>query len=146
MKYLIVEDDSIDAQALSRRLRNADYSSEIVVALCAEDCIDRLKTQLFDCVFIDYFLPDMNGDELFEKIQQMNIPSYVVVVTGQGDESLAVNLMKKGVKDYIPKNKINKINFKEIINQVILAKDNQKCLEENEKLNKIIASKIKEYN
>jgi DNA-binding NtrC family response regulator len=146
MKYLIVEDDSIDAQVLSRRLRNIDFVSEIVICLSAQDCISRLKEQSFDCIFIDYFLPDMNGEELFEKIQQMEISAPVIIVTGQGDESLAVNLMKKGVKDYIPKNRISKINFKEVLEQILLAKDNQKCLEENEKLNKIIASKIKEYN
>lgn len=146
MKYLIVEDDSIDAQVLSRRLKNIDSGCEAVICLYAEECITKLKEQSFDCIFIDYFLPDMNGEELFEKIQQMQISTPVIIVTGQGDESLAVNLMKKGVKDYIPKTKISKINFNQILEHVLLEKDNQKCLEENEKLNRIIASKIKEYN
>jgi len=140
MKYLIVEDDSIDALVLARKL-----NGETVICLFAKDCIEKLKEQSFDCIFVDYFLPDMNGNELFEKIQQMGIKTPVIIVTGQGDESLAVELMKKGVKDYIPKNRLINMDFQEVLEHALAPIDNLECLLDIQELNKIIASKIEEY-
>ena len=143
MKYLIVEDDYIDAQVLSKSLKKTDYDSKITVCLYAKDCLEKLKEQNFDCIFIDYFLPDMNGDELFERIQQLDFCVPIIIITGHGDETLAVHLMKKGVRDYIPKGKIIETDFKKVLDRVFL---DQKCLEENQRLNRSIASRIKSYD
>lgn len=61
-----------------------------------------------DCVLIDYQLPDLSALEVLVRLRGENkeLPCAVVILTGWGDEEVAVEAMKQGAKDYLPKNKI----------------------------------------
>ena len=61
----------------------------------------------FDCVFLDYGLPDGDGLTLVRNVRQAGIKVPLIVLTGQGDEEIAVELMKAGASDYIAKNKLS---------------------------------------
>ncbi|MEG3857619.1 response regulator [Microcoleus sp. herbarium12] len=61
----------------------------------------------FDCVFLDYRLPDGDGLTLVRNVRQAGIKVPLIVLTGQGDEQIAVELMKAGASDYIAKNKLS---------------------------------------
>src|SRR5690606_10806631 len=61
---------------------------------------DRLRTGSFDCALVDYDLPDGEGLGVLAGAAE---PVPTVMLTGQGDERLAVDLMKRGARDYIPK-------------------------------------------
>ncbi len=66
-------------------------------------------------VLLDYNLPDINGRNLIEKIKNIKNNSEFVVMTGYGDEKIAVDVMKLGAKDYLVKD----INFIEMISSTI---------------------------
>lgn len=53
-----------------------------------------------------YFLPDQNGLELVKHIRHLEIDTPLVVLTGQGDEQVAVDVMKAGAADYLSKARI----------------------------------------
>ncbi len=58
---------------------------------------------------LDYELPDMNGMAFLSKLQcslsqQISVP--VIVITGQGNETIAVQSIKAGAQDYLVKEKI----------------------------------------
>ena len=61
----------------------------------------------FDCVLLDYRLPDGNGLSLVKAVRRAGIKVPLVVLTGQGDEQIAVDLMKAGASDYLPKSKVS---------------------------------------
>ncbi len=61
----------------------------------------------FDCVFLDYGLPDGDGLTLVQEVRQSGIKVPLIVLTGQGDEQIAVELMKAGASDYIAKGKMS---------------------------------------
>jgi two-component system, sensor histidine kinase and response regulator len=61
----------------------------------------------FDCVFLDYRLPDGDGLSLVTAIRNAGIKIPLIVLTGQGDEQIAVELMKAGASDYIAKGKMS---------------------------------------
>ena len=114
LKILVVDDDEIDRIAVLRGLKKAgleiEFSeassySEALVMLTEK--VNNLKRNFFDCVFLDYRLPDRDGLALIQELQNRGIRVPLVVLTGQGDEQIAVELMKAGASDYLPKSKIS---------------------------------------
>ena len=103
LSILIVDDDEVDRMAVQRSLRKVGVKLEVTEA---EDCcsaITLLNKNTFDCVFLDFRLPDKNGLELVKQVRSLNIKVPLIVLTGQGDEQIAVDLMKAGASDYLSK-------------------------------------------
>jgi two-component system, sensor histidine kinase and response regulator len=56
---------------------------------------------------LDYRLPDGNGLKLVKQIRDRNIQIPLIVLTGQGDDQIAVELFKAGASDYLAKSKVS---------------------------------------
>ncbi len=97
----IVEDDPWYGQLLRHHLSlNPDY--DIRLFTTAKECLSELYHQP-DVVCIDFGLPDMSGDKLLAKIKAVNNQLPVVVISGQEEIAVAVDLLKSGARDYIIK-------------------------------------------
>ncbi|MGB5962683.1 MAG: response regulator, partial [Coleofasciculaceae cyanobacterium] len=107
IKILLVEDDEVDRMAVSRALKTTGLSAEIVAAIDCQSAIATLNQQSFDCVLMDYRLPDGDGLQLVQQIRDLGLKLPLIVLTGQGDEQIAVQLMKLGASDYLPKSKLS---------------------------------------
>jgi signal transduction histidine kinase len=107
LKILIVDDDEVDRMAVRRAIKTAKVQAEVHEADTCAGAVTILKTQPFDCVFLDYRLPDQDGLALVQAIRAEGILSPLIVLTGQGDEQIAVDLMKAGASDYLAKSKIS---------------------------------------
>ncbi len=107
LKVLIVDDDEVDRIAVRRALKDVERQICFTEAKSYAEAIASLEKQTFDCIFIDYGLPDRDGLAIVKTIHKLNIASPIVVLTGQGDEQLAVKLMKSGVTDYLPKSQVS---------------------------------------
>jgi DNA-binding response OmpR family regulator len=107
---LIVEDAPIDRELYRRFLRkdpNCDYdlleaeSVEAGLELCRTRCSRGAATPTIDAILLDYQLPDGDGLEFLVALAAQSdgtIPP-VVMLTGQGDENVAVRAMKLGAQD-----------------------------------------------
>ena len=98
-KLLIVEDESLFARAVMRRLQKADYECEHVESL--QDARAILKQFQPDIVLLDMRLPDGNGLDLLPELVAKN--AVVIVMTAHGEISDAVMAMKQGALDYLKK-------------------------------------------
>lgn len=105
-KIFIVEDDKWYAELLSYHLSlNPDYK---VVTYCnAQDCLANLSAKP-DLITVDFSLPDLQGDELLKKIKNYDPSIPVIIISAQEEVSVAVNLLKMGVHDYIIKDEATK--------------------------------------
>jgi PAS domain S-box-containing protein len=106
IKVLIIDDDDVDKQAVKRALKSSGYNVELLSAQDIETGLLSAANNRFDCIILDYSLPGATGFEFMERYKSMNGKSPVIMVTSLGDEQLAVEAMKKGVCDYIPKSLI----------------------------------------
>jgi two-component system, cell cycle response regulator len=97
----LVEDDPdhalLASEALEERGHRVLRFTSAAAALCAA------AAARWDCVILDYRLPDMSGLEALEDFQQLPQPVPVVMVTASGNESIAVAALKSGASDYVVK-------------------------------------------
>ncbi len=98
-RVLFVEDDKVDQMAFERLVRDRRLAYEYTIATSLAEARKLLGEREFDVILSDYFLPDGTAVELFE--QAPNAP--IVVITGAGDEEIAVQAMKAGAYDYLTK-------------------------------------------
>ena len=104
INILIIDDDEVDMMALKRSIKTSGFNSKLFTATSKAEGLSAIKQHIFDCIFLDYNLPDCNGiDFLKEHIHELN-SAPVIIVTSHGDEKLAVEAMRHGACDYIPKN------------------------------------------
>jgi FixJ family two-component response regulator len=65
--------------------------------------MQALQSQPIDCIFLDYQLPGQDGLELLQQLRYRGTQISIIMLTGQGDEQIAVKLMKAGASDYLAK-------------------------------------------
>ncbi|MDJ0734329.1 MAG: ATP-binding protein [Nostocaceae cyanobacterium] len=107
LKILVIDDDEVDRMAVSRALKKAGLEIEISEAGDYKEAMAILEDTSFDCIFLDYRLPDRDGLALVQEIRACGNQIPLVVLTGQGDERIAVDLMKAGASDYLTKSRLN---------------------------------------
>ena len=108
-KILVVDDSESDRGIYRRYLmteKNFDY--QILAAETLEEALELWRSEAPDLVLTDIHLPDGNGLELLEAIKKTHPRQKfpVIMMTGQGDERLAVQAMKLGASDYLVKDDI----------------------------------------
>jgi diguanylate cyclase (GGDEF)-like protein len=103
MKILLVEDDSDDADFLRRSLAQHNGSAHVTRAGRISDAVTALDSGQFDVVLLDLNLPDGRGVECVERIQEADAFVPIVVLSGHGDEDYAVEILNRGVQDYLVK-------------------------------------------
>ncbi|HUF24202.1 MAG TPA: response regulator, partial [Vicinamibacterales bacterium] len=91
---------------LRRALKGAAIEAEITEADGADAAIAALASQPFDCVILDYQMPGTDGLQVLQAFRNTGVRSPVIMLTGQGDEQTAVELMKAGAADYIGKGQL----------------------------------------
>lgn len=116
---LLVEDDLVDRKAIIRALRPAPYTYHITEAATGGDALDYLRCRPFDCVLLDFHLPDITGLEVLRHVRQEKIDIPIVMLTGQQDAKAVAELMKAGAADYIAKDSLPQSNLFQIIKNVV---------------------------
>ena len=116
---LVIEDDELDRLVISKALQNTDIKPEIVFAYDLESGIEAAFKKNYDCIFLDYNLPGGTGHDLLRKIRDKGNLSPVIVVTSQGDERIAVEMIKSGASDYIPKDMLTSEGTSKLLSDII---------------------------
>lgn len=104
-KVLVVDDSYEDREKYRRLLGPKFILSE---AGSLKEGLSRVQSGDFDCVVLDYDLPDGNGLRFLESLHSampQRSPA-IVMVTGQGSEETAAKAMKEGALDYLPKDSV----------------------------------------
>jgi hypothetical protein len=142
-KILVIDDEGIILELVSMILRNRGY--EILTAANGLEGLALVQQEKPDLVLLDYMMPTMDGMTTLKQIRQNFPQTYVIMFTGKGNESIAVDLMKAGAADYVLK-PFNNQDLVERIQHVLRLRrselHNQELQEERERL----LRQIEEWN
>ncbi len=100
-RILIVDDESSVRNSLKEILEFEKY--EIETAVDGEDALKTLKNEEFDLVLCDIKMPKVDGMEVLEKAMQLYPDIKFIMISGHGNVDTAIEAVKKGAFDYIPK-------------------------------------------
>ncbi len=101
MKRILIVDDEPDIVELLQE-EMIDNGFETMIALCGNDAIELLKLHSFDAVISDFKMPNGNGMEVLQFINQMNSRPVFYFISGQADVSVEMAI-KAGAQDFFPK-------------------------------------------
>ena len=101
MKILIVDDDRAIRNSFGEILMDEGY--EVAMAEDGPGALKAVEEERFDVIFCDIKMPGMDGVEVLEKFMEMNLDAAVVMISGHGDISTAVECIKKGAFDFVEK-------------------------------------------
>lgn len=132
-QILIIEDDPGLSELLNDLLSEAGYQTVCMHTAC--EALAWLIGNKPYLMLLDYRLPDMNGSEFIAQLQEseQQRPPFVVS-TGQGDERIAVEMMKLGARDYIIKDNQFLDLIPLVVRKVSVTIDNECKLREAELL------------
>ncbi len=146
IRILIAEDDEDDL-FLFRELifewadwdyytkRNEKATVTVDPARSREDIVERLAESDYDLLFLDYHLGEWNGLDILKDIRENGYMLPVIMLTGQGDQEIAVQAMKAGATDYLVKSSLTPENlFKTIRHTLDLFKEEQQRIRAEESL------------
>lgn len=101
MKILIIDDERSIRNSLKEILVDEGYDVDLAEN-GSQGCamVDKEK---YSVIFCDIKMPEMDGMEVLDRFNQMGIDAAVVMISGHGDIAVAVECIKKGAFDFIPK-------------------------------------------
>ncbi|MBW4520195.1 MAG: response regulator [Scytolyngbya sp. HA4215-MV1] len=131
---LLITDDCAEDREIYREYLSSDpeQSYQILEAASAEVGLELYQKKRCDAILLDFSLPDMSGLEFLDELrhQGWDEPLPVIMLTGQGNESVAVQAMKRGAQDYLVKQHLQpdilQVTVRNVIQQSHLQKPRQK--------------------
>src|SRR4051812_12734740 len=106
LNILIIDGDIVDRMAIKRHLTRTGREVIFTEAATGQEGLEMLVKQEFDCIFLEYHLPDMDGIALLRKIYTAETDltaAPVVMLTGYGTKEVMADSLRWGAQDYLIK-------------------------------------------
>lgn len=102
---VLIIDDNIDDREVYRRMLSRVPGTAYIVseAETGDDGLALIGRKRPNCILLDYSLPGRDGLDVLAEILKRDSSANVIMLTGQGNETVAVEVMKRGARDYVTK-------------------------------------------
>src|SRR4030042_2567100 len=100
-RILVVDDEMIVCESCQRILEEEGY--EVEIALSGREAFKKMRENPFCIVITDLKMPEIDGIEVLKRFRKEYPDKIVIMITGFGTVQTAVEAMKFGAFDYIPK-------------------------------------------
>ncbi|MEE9551343.1 MAG: sigma-54 dependent transcriptional regulator [Candidatus Binatia bacterium] len=100
-KILVVDDEEHICEAVKKALERVGYTVEI--SLDAMGALEKFYRDSFTMVICDIKMPGMNGMTILDRIKEHDPTTLVLMITGYASIESAVESIKKGAEEYVPK-------------------------------------------
>ncbi len=142
LSVVIIEDEMAHFQLLKRAISKDLPLARIFHFVDARSFLDNLDASSPDIIIADYLTPGMNALDLLSELNEKNREIPVIVVTGQGDEMIAVKAMKLGAWDYMVKSADFFSLVPSVIDKVVAKLRLQRSLRESARLNELLLDSL----
>jgi DNA-binding NtrC family response regulator len=130
-RVLVVDDEKAMRFAIRGLLAKEGY--EVETAASGAEALGLLETGSFHLVVTDLSMDGMTGMQLLERARRLDPDLAVIMITAYGSEKIAVEAMKLGAADYLPKpfdNEEMRIVVRRVMETVRLRRDHRRLLEQ----------------
>ncbi len=103
LTILIADDDDNDRKHIQRALKQGGLLCICSEASSAEEALEACQARAFDCAIVDYNLPGEDGLAGITGLHKSLPHMAIIMLTGSGDEAVAVQAMQRGALDYMSK-------------------------------------------
>ena len=100
-RILIVDDEPGIRQSLKGVLGDEGLTTEAVST--GEECLRKLEDTSYDLIFLDIWLPGIDGLETLRRLREKAPHTYVIIISGHATIATAVSATKLGAYDFIEK-------------------------------------------
>lgn len=120
-RLLLVDDQDFDREAIVRALRHTSYKDwEVLEAWNEATCMAHFRDdRMPDCILLDYSMPGRDGLKLMQLMLDENPFAAIIMITGQGNETVAVQALKSGAMDYLVKDSIDPMRLETAIRHAL---------------------------
>jgi two-component system chemotaxis response regulator CheY len=101
-KILIVDDAAFMRMMIKETLKSSGYEN-IIEAADGDQAVQTYKTEKPDLVIMDITMPNKNGLEALKEIKEFDPKAVIVMCSAMGQESMVVEAIRNGAKDFIVK-------------------------------------------
>ena len=105
LRVLVVDDQDSFRMSLEIALSISD-KHVVTMSDSGEDAVEKLKSENYDVVLLDYKMPGMSGLDVLAWMHENKVDTPVIMLTAAGSEEVAVEAMKLGAYDYLSKEHI----------------------------------------
>lgn len=102
-RVLLVEDSPAHLEVCREAIRSFTPECEVQSTQTAGEAISKLTNEYFDVVVMDYNLPDMLGSDAIKQLHERAPDCPIIVITGADSPDLAMEVLRTGASDYLPK-------------------------------------------
>lgn len=131
-RVLIIDDEPAIRRAMHGILENEGYA--IAEAASAVEAIPMLNDNVFDAIFCDIKMPQMDGIEFLEKAKTLT-DAPIIIISGHGTIDIAVDAIKKGAYDFIEK----PMDLNRMLITLRNALDKNRLVNETKKLRNVVS-------
>ncbi|HSH02216.1 MAG TPA: ATP-binding protein [Anaerolineae bacterium] len=137
---LVIDDDAVDRMIVKRALKKSGLDVRILEVGEGGEGLTVMRGQHIDCLLVDYNLPQTTGLDVLRQMNDLELICPVIVLTGQGDERIAVELMKAGAADYLTKESITPETLgRSVLNAIRVHEAQQQAIQAQEDLRRYAA-------
>jgi signal transduction histidine kinase len=138
----IIEDEPAHYRLMERAILKEFPTASLRHFPEAGRCLEALVESPPDVIITDYLTPGMNGIEFLRALNKMETTVPVIMITGQGNEAIAVTAMKLGAKDYLVKTGSFFTLLPSVIARVTRERNLAESLRESERRRRHLASRL----
>lgn len=102
-KVLLVEDSPAHLAVCEEAIRSLAPEFDVEPTQTAGEALTKLTVSSFDLVVMDYNLPDMTGADAIKRLHELAPDCPIIVITGVDSPELAMEVLRNGASDYLPK-------------------------------------------
>jgi signal transduction histidine kinase len=127
---LVVDDSQAERQLMELTLGEAFPEAKVLSAGNPSTAMAMCVERHFDCVVLDYNMPEMDGLVLAHQLRAADAYLATVLMTSVGDEMLAAEALRSGISDYIPKGRITAESIQRSVARSILTCSQARVIDE----------------